>query len=71
MLHFSRPPEFYSLYEVSLKLSRIYPVLMPLSVRVCVREGGSIKPEAEKERDRYIVRKKCKHCTNPALLICQ
>lgn len=30
------PPEFYSLCKVSLKLSRIYPVLMPLSVGVCI-----------------------------------
>lgn len=30
------PPEFYSLCEASLKLSRIYPVLMPLGVTVWV-----------------------------------
>lgn len=31
-------------------------------------EGRGIKPEAGKERDRYIASKKCKHCTNLILL---
>lgn len=47
--HTPHPPEFYSLCEVSLRLSRTYPFLMPLSV--CVRE----EHEARSKRDSYTV----------------
>lgn len=64
MLRFSRPPEFCSLCEVSLKLSGIYPVLMPLTVCVhvcvcvylcvCVCAGGKARSrEGKRETDTW------------------
>lgn len=51
VLHFSFPLKFYSLCEVSLKLSRIYAVLMPLTVCVWVWEGGrGVIPEEGKRQ---------------------
>lgn len=56
VLHFSHPPRVLVFVWGFIEVVRIYPVLMPLSVHVCVcvwqgRREVWIKPEAERERE--------------------
>lgn len=41
-----------------------------VSICVCVCAGGKARSR-EGKRDRYMARRKCKHCTNPELIISQ
>lgn len=70
VLHFSRPPSSFSLcvrLHWSCQGFTLFSCpLVCVRVCVCVWQGRRevwIKPEAERERE------KCKHCTNPVLLI--